>query len=73
MVKVTLDLPENVWKALHLVATKFGGKPEEWAAFYIENELEADADDYFQGHLVQHLGPLSVEVKKLLTKENISK
>ena len=73
MVKVTLDLPENIWKALQLVADRFGGQPEQWAAFYITNELEADADDYFQGYILQHFGPLSIEIKRLLTKENNSK
>jgi hypothetical protein len=73
MVKVTLDLPENVWKALQLVADKFGGQPEHWATFYIENELGADADDYFQGYILQHFGPLSIEIKRLLIKENNSK
>ena len=66
LVEVKLKLPENIWRALCLVAEKFEETPDEWACQYILRELEADAVDHFHIYHEEYFAPLSRAVKKLL-------
>jgi len=67
VVKVELELPENVWRALTLVAEKFDETPDEWAASCIRMQLDACADNEFMEEAQDYFRPLSLEVKRLLS------
>lgn len=47
MAKIELEIPDNIWVALCMVAEEFGETPSEVAADYIEMQLEADVDIQF--------------------------
>lgn len=70
MVRVELELPQSVWRALCLVAEKFEETPDEWACHCISRELEADAADHFHIYHEEYFAPLSRAVKRLLDESS---
>ena len=69
-VRVELQLPEILWRAICMVAEKAGQEPGERAALYLREMLICDAEDGFRD---DGLGPVGEEIRQLLKVSGLFK
>lgn len=71
--KVTYDIPDNLVKALNLVAETLKESVDEWAAYCLKSGLESETTILFQDNAGNHYEALSEKVERLINPESHKK